>query len=116
MPSAGTWAALIALGAGGTGLAFLLYYTLIADIGVSRAAVVAYMAPAFSVLYGALFLTEPITAATIGGLALILSGSWLGAEGRPPWQARSAPDDPAVAAVEVAGEPLAEDLVAAGER
>ena len=52
----GTWLALVALGAGGTGIAFLLYYTLIADIGASRAAVVAYMAPGFAVAYGALFL------------------------------------------------------------
>ena len=55
-PRSGTWAALLALGAGGTGIAFLLYYTLIADIGASRAAVVAYMAPGFAVAYGALFL------------------------------------------------------------
>ncbi len=113
-PSVGTWAALFALGAGGTGIAFLLYYTLIADIGASRAAVVAYMAPGFAVAYGALFLSEPITAATIGGLALILAGSWLGAEGRPPWKPKSSGYGPGAMA-EVAYEPLAEDLVAAGE-
>ena len=114
-PSLGTWAALLALGAGGTGIAFLLYYTLIADIGASRAAVVAYLAPGFAVAYGALFLEEPITAATIGGLVLILAGSWLGAEGRPPWQPRPAGQAPA-APIEVAGEPLAEELAAAAER
>lgn len=114
MPSLGTWAALVALGAGGTGIAFLLYYTLISDIGASRAAVVAYLAPGFAVGYGALFLSEPITAATIGGLVLILAGSWLGAEGRPPWQPRSSGYG-AEAMAEVASEPFAEDLVAAGE-
>ena len=88
MPSLGTWAALLALGAGGTGLAFLLYYTLIADIGVTRAAVVAYLAPLFAVGYGALFLDEAITLATIGGLVLILSGSYAAVEGRPPWRVR----------------------------
>jgi len=88
MPSLGTWAALAVLGVGGTGLAFLLYYTLIADIGVSRASVVAYLAPMFAVAYGALFLDEAITAATIGGLALILTGSYAAVEGRPPWQPR----------------------------
>jgi drug/metabolite transporter (DMT)-like permease len=103
LPSLGTWAALVGLGAGGTGIAFLLYYTLIADIGAPRAAIVAYIAPGFAVLYGALFLSEPITAATIAGLALILAGSWLGAEGRPPWRPRSsvapAAREPAAAAV-----------------
>ena len=98
MPSPGTWAALVVLGAGGTGLAFLLYYTLIADIGVSRASVVAYLAPLFAVTYGALFLDESITAGTVGGLILILGGSYAAAEGRPPWRPRPVPaeaDEPA---------------------
>lgn len=93
MPSLGTWAALVVLGAGGTGLAFLLYYTLIAEIGVSRASVVAYLAPLFAVGYGALFLSERISVATIGGLVLILTGSYAAVEGRPPWQVRPALDD-----------------------
>jgi drug/metabolite transporter (DMT)-like permease len=106
----GTAAALLALGAGGTGIAFLIYYRLIADVGTSRAAVVAYLAPGFAVLYGAVFLAEPITVATIGGLALILTGSWVAAEGRLPWQPRvtAAPGPRA----EVAQEPLAEDAAA----
>lgn len=103
----GTVAALVALGAGGTGLAFLIYYRLIHDVGTNRAAVVAYLAPGFAVLYGALFLDERITVATIGGLVLILAGSWIAAESRLPWQPRvtRAPG----AAAEVAQEPLAED-------
>lgn len=88
MPSIGTWAALLVLGAGGTGLAFLLYYTLIAEIGVSRASVVAYVAPVFAVGYGAVFLDESITWATVGGLILILAGSYAAVEGRPPWRPR----------------------------
>ncbi len=85
---------------------------LIADIGASRASVVAYLAPGFSVFYGALFLDESITVATIAGLALILLGSWIAAEGRAPWQ-RKPVVAPAVSpvAARMAGEPLAEDLV-----
>jgi drug/metabolite transporter (DMT)-like permease len=111
---AGTAAALVALGAGGTGAAFLIYYRLIADVGTSRAAVVAYLAPGFAVLYGAVFLSESITAATIGGLGLILAGSWIAAEGRLPWQPRVA-GAPGPGA-EVAQEPLAEDAAAAAAR
>jgi hypothetical protein len=47
-------------------------------------------------------LDEAITAGAIGGLLLILAGSWLGAEGRLPWQRRRAPapaPDPPPAAV-----------------
>jgi drug/metabolite transporter (DMT)-like permease len=81
-------AALVALGAGGTGLAFLIFYTLIADVGPGRASIVAYIAPGFAVVYGVTLLGEPLTAGAIAGLVLILGGSWLGVEGRLPWRAR----------------------------
>jgi drug/metabolite transporter (DMT)-like permease len=77
VPEADTVASMAVLGAGGTGIAFLWFYTLIAEVGPSRASVIAYIAPAFSVLYGATLLGEAITVATIAGLALILGGSWL---------------------------------------
>jgi drug/metabolite transporter (DMT)-like permease len=83
-PTMGTVGALLVLGAGGTGIAFLIFYTLIAEVGPARASIVAYLAPAFSLLYGVTLLGEPLTLAAVGGLALILAGSWLGAEGRAP--------------------------------
>jgi drug/metabolite transporter (DMT)-like permease len=87
-PELGTIAAMLALGVGGTGLAFLIFYTLIAEVGPARASVVAYIAPGFSVVYGALLLDEPVGAATLAGLGLILAGSYIGAEGRLPWAGR----------------------------
>jgi drug/metabolite transporter (DMT)-like permease len=78
------WGSLVLLGAGGTGIAFLFFYTLIAELGPSRASVIAYIAPAFSVVYGVLLLGEPFRPAAIAGLALILAGSWLAIGGRPP--------------------------------
>jgi drug/metabolite transporter (DMT)-like permease len=85
-------ASLLALGAGGTGIAFVLYYTLIADIGPARASMVGYIAPAFSIVYGVVLLGERLTVAAVGGLALILAGSWLGAQGRlPRFLSRSEP-------------------------
>jgi drug/metabolite transporter (DMT)-like permease len=85
-------ASLLALGAGGTGLAFVLYYTLIADVGPARASMVGYVAPAFSIVYGVVLLGESVTVAAIGGLVLILAGSWLGAQGRlPRFLSRSGP-------------------------
>jgi drug/metabolite transporter (DMT)-like permease len=77
VPAAETIAAMLLLGAGGTGIAFLWFYTLVAELGPGRASVIAYIAPAFSVLYGATLLGEAITAATVAGLVLILGGSWL---------------------------------------
>ncbi len=91
VPGVGTFAALFALGAGGTGIAFLLFYMLNAEIGPSRAAVVAYIAPVFSVLYGVTLLDEAFTVSTVAGLVLILGGSYVAAEGRAPWRRRRAP-------------------------
>jgi drug/metabolite transporter (DMT)-like permease len=91
-PGLDTVAALVALGAGGTGLAFLIFYVLNAELGPSRASIVAYVAPGFSVAYGVLLLDEAFTAATAIGLALILLGSYLAATGRVPRRlSRSAP-------------------------
>jgi len=78
-PELQTTAALVALGAGGTGIAFLCFYAVIAEVGPARASIVAYLAPAFAVVYGVTLLDETLGAATFGGLALILGGSWLAA-------------------------------------
>lgn len=76
--------ALLALGILGTGLAFLIFYGLIAQEGPSRASLVAYLSPPFAVVYGVWVLGEPVTAATFAGLALIVGGSYLAAGGRLP--------------------------------
>ena len=92
-PSLTAGLSVVTLGVLGTGLAFWIFYTLIADVGAARAAVVAYLAPGFAVAYGAIFLDEPVTGAAIAGLVLILAGSWLAAEGRAPWP-RATPPEP----------------------
>ncbi len=90
-PGAETFGSLFLLGAGGTGIAFLIFYTLIAGVGPSRAALVAYIAPGFAVFYGAWLLSEPLTAGAVLGLGLILAGSWVAAEGRLPGRPRPVP-------------------------
>jgi drug/metabolite transporter (DMT)-like permease len=86
--------ALLALGVLGTGVSFVIFFTLIASEGPARASLVAYVAPAFSLIYGVSILDESFTAATAAGLVLIVGGSWMAAEGRLPWQARSVPVAP----------------------
>jgi drug/metabolite transporter (DMT)-like permease len=73
-PEAKTIAAVVALGALGSGVAYLLYFAIIASAGASRAILVTYLVPAFALFYGAVFLDERISATALGGLALILSG------------------------------------------
>jgi len=56
-------------------IAYALYYRLIADIGPTRALTMAFLMPAFGMLWGALFLDEAITLAMIAGCALIIGGA-----------------------------------------
>ena len=83
-PGLGPVAAIAALGAGGTGIAFVIYYTLIASVGPAKSSIVAYIAPVFAVFYGVAFRDEAFTLATLFGMALILGGSWIAGQARAP--------------------------------
>jgi len=69
----------VALALGSTALAYLLYFRLIATIGPARALTVTFLIPLFGVLWGYLFLGEPLAANTLVGCALILGGTWIAA-------------------------------------
>ena len=56
-------------------IAYVLYYRLIADIGPTRALTMAFLMPVFGMVWGALFLGEPITLPMIAGCALIIGGA-----------------------------------------
>ena len=88
-PSGAAAAAMVALGAGSSGIGFWIFYTLVRDVGPGRASLVAYIAPGFSVVYGVTLLSEPLTAGMVLGLLLILGGSFIAAEGRLPRRARA---------------------------
>jgi drug/metabolite transporter (DMT)-like permease len=66
--------AVLALGAVGTALAFVIFYKLIVETGAGRASLISYLAPGVALFYGAVFLDEAITVAAIAGLVLILGG------------------------------------------
>ena len=84
VPPLDATAAVLSLGLLGTGIAFMLFYSLITIEGPARASLVGYIATGFSVFYGVLVLDESFTLSTAAGLALILGGSWLAAGGRVP--------------------------------
>jgi drug/metabolite transporter (DMT)-like permease len=71
----------LVLGVLGTGVAYILYYSLIAGAGASRAILVTYLVPSLALLYGVVFLDEPFTVVAVGGLALVLAGVALGTGG-----------------------------------
>jgi drug/metabolite transporter (DMT)-like permease len=89
-PEPGPVTSVIVLGVVGTGVAFAIFYRLLARVGPAKTWVLTYLAPGFAVAYGATLLGETITVATLVGLALILAGSWLAAEGRLPTRRRVA--------------------------
>lgn len=78
MPGWKVIGSVIALGALGLSLAYLLYFGLIASAGASYAVLVTYLVPALALGYGAIFLGEAVTATAVGGLLLILAGVALG--------------------------------------
>ncbi|HYP84458.1 DMT family transporter [Variovorax sp.] len=61
MPSTKAWLALLVVGTACTGLAYVLFFRLIANAGPTRALTVTFIVPVFAVIYGALFLGEEIT-------------------------------------------------------
>jgi drug/metabolite transporter (DMT)-like permease len=69
---------LLALGILGTGVAYVLYYALLAGAGASRSILITYLVPALALAYGAILLGEPVTVAALVGLALVLGGVALG--------------------------------------
>ena len=68
---------LIALGVFSTGIAFAVFFTVMAEIGPTRASLVTYMNTAFAVVLGVIILNEPLTVGIIVGLPLVLVGSYL---------------------------------------
>ena len=71
-------ASVLTLGIAGTGLAYILYYGLLAGAGASRSILITYLVPMFALVYGAVLLGEPVTVAAVAGLALVLGGVALG--------------------------------------
>jgi drug/metabolite transporter (DMT)-like permease len=71
-------ASLAALTLAGTVLAQLILFRAIRLYGSARTSLVTYLMPPLALVYGAVLLDEPVTAASIGGLALIMLGVGLG--------------------------------------
>lgn len=73
-PSVWAIGSALTLALGGTSLAYLIYYWLIARVGPTRTLIVTYLLPCMALVYGALLLHEQIGLNAIGGLALVLTG------------------------------------------
>jgi drug/metabolite transporter (DMT)-like permease len=69
---------MLALGIGGTAVAYVIYFGLIVGAGASKAILVTYLVPPIAVAYGAVILGESVHPEALAGLALILGGVALG--------------------------------------
>jgi len=78
---------LLGLGLLCSGVAYLLYYRLIRDIGPTRTATLTFLLPAFGMVWGWLLLGESITLTMLAGTALIVGGT--AAVLRPPSSRRA---------------------------
>ncbi|QXI30003.1 DMT family transporter [Pseudomonas vanderleydeniana] len=71
------WGALLGLGLICTAFAYIIYFKLLSNIGPVKSMTVTFMIPAFGVLWGALFLDEPLSMAHLYGGVLIAVALWL---------------------------------------
>jgi drug/metabolite transporter (DMT)-like permease len=76
-PTAGIMGATLALGIVCSGLAYILYFKLIDEVGTTSALTVTFLTPVFGILWGALFLGEVVGWHTIVGSAIVLLGTAL---------------------------------------
>ncbi|MDA0149066.1 DMT family transporter [Vibrio sp. LaRot3] len=76
-PSELEMGSVVALGVLCTATAYLLYFRLVSEIGPASTLSVTFLIPAFGILWGYLFLDEPIGISTVIGTSLVLVGTSL---------------------------------------
>jgi len=76
-PSTTAWIGLALLAVLCTGVAYILYFRLIAHTGPTNASAVTFLIPAFAAFFGWLFLDETVTVSMLVGAAVILVGTAL---------------------------------------
>ncbi|MEK8033137.1 DMT family transporter [Ideonella sp. DXS29W] len=77
LPGARAWGAVVALALLCTGVAYVLYFRLIAHIGASNALSVTFLIPAFAIAWGWVFLGESVNATMLAACAVVLFGTSL---------------------------------------
>jgi drug/metabolite transporter (DMT)-like permease len=88
-PTMGIMAAVIALGVLCSGVAYLIYFRLIQDVGPSSALTVTFLSPLFGILWGVLFLGETVGWYTFAGAAIVIAGTALVTGFRPSFSLKA---------------------------
>lgn len=79
MPGTGAWLALLTVGVLCTGVAYILYFRLIENVGPARSLAVTFVVPVFAVVYGTIFLHEAVSMWMVFCGAIIICGTALSA-------------------------------------
>ncbi len=77
MPAPVVAGAVLGLGIVCSGVAYLIYFRLVADIGATSTLTVTYLVPVFGILWGVLFLGESVGWHTLAGGLIVLAGTML---------------------------------------
>lgn len=77
MPSGIAWVNAVVLAVFCTGLAYIIYFRLLENIGAERATTVTFLIPVFGIFWGALILSEEVTLQIILATGIILMGTLL---------------------------------------
>jgi drug/metabolite transporter (DMT)-like permease len=82
VPSINAILAVLGLALVCTGLAFVVFFRLIDEVGPARAGLITFANPVVAIALGAVFLDELVSVATVIGFVLVIAGCWLAT--RPP--------------------------------
>ncbi|MTV40297.1 DMT family transporter [Duganella radicis] len=88
-PTVGIMGAVIALGVLCSGVAYLIYFRLIQDVGPSSALTVTFLSPLFGILWGVMFLGETVGWYTFAGAAIVITGTALVTGFRPSFSLKA---------------------------
>jgi drug/metabolite transporter (DMT)-like permease len=90
---AGPLLAILALGALGTGVAYVLAGALAGRVGATRASVTTYLIPVVALVLGVVLRDESVATLSLVGSAVVLSGAWLTSRSDAPRRAEARPGD-----------------------
>jgi drug/metabolite transporter (DMT)-like permease len=68
---------LVVLGIVGTGVAFVVFGTLLERTGITRAMIPTYFTPIVGLIVGALFNNEHIALISVVGMGIVITSAWM---------------------------------------
>jgi drug/metabolite transporter (DMT)-like permease len=74
MPHLDVWAAWLAIALVNTALAYVVYYRMVANVGVTYISLVTLLIPVIALMLGAAFLDESVSLQALAGMAIIALG------------------------------------------